>query len=216
MRKTICLVLALSVAFCLLAVTALAGTADAGLKSVEAVLPGSTFTVTFSLKGTGLYGVSGTLRFDSDLLELVAVEQAIGEPWALDINGNHFLAYDDELETPISDETVVFTATFRLLDAAVAGTELVISCIDVIASDRRNDVNVGTVACTVAVVNCFPGDVDGNGSVDAQDLSLLRRYLAGRNVLTGVSAVTVEEGADINGDGHVDAIDLAMLRATLK
>lgn len=216
MRKTICGILALTVVVCLLAVTAFAGSANASLEGVTEVLPGSEFTVDFCLTGTDLYAVSGVLEYDTSLLELVSVEQAVAEPWTMDINGNHFLAYDDGLSSPISEKTPIFTATFRLRSAAEAGTELQISCKEITASDRRNDVNVGSVHCTVSVVRFFPGDANGNGTVEAQDLALLRQYLAGRNIFTGVSAVTVAEGADVNGDGHINAIDLAMLRAKLK
>ena len=53
----------------------------------------------------------------------------------------------------------------------------------------------------------LPGDVNGDGTVNAPDLILLRQYLAGWNV-------TVASG-DCNGDGSCNAPDLILLRQYL-
>ena len=49
------------------------------------------------------------------------------------------------------------------------------------------------------------GDVNGDGKVDIDDLTRLRRYIA-------ESSTVIFPGADVNGDGTVDIDDLTRLR----
>lgn len=49
------------------------------------------------------------------------------------------------------------------------------------------------------------GDVNGDGKVDIDDLTRLRRYIA-------ESSTVIFPGADANGDGTVDIDDLTRLR----
>jgi hypothetical protein len=53
-----------------------------------------------------------------------------------------------------------------------------------------------------------PGDVDGNGTVNASDLAYLKLFLAG-------SGTKLSTAADYNGDGEVNATDLAFLKLHL-
>ena len=57
----------------------------------------------------------------------------------------------------------------------------------------------------------IPGDIDGNGTVDAADYVALKLYIVGRNV-----EAFVPEAADLNGDGKVNAQDLVLLADMLK
>ena len=55
----------------------------------------------------------------------------------------------------------------------------------------------------------LPGDINGDGTIDAFDLLRLKKYLAG-------SETSVEEyNADVNGDGSIDAFDLLRLKKYL-
>ena len=56
----------------------------------------------------------------------------------------------------------------------------------------------------------LPGDVDLNGSVDTDDLLLLRRALAGLEPMPSCTF-----GADVNGSGDIDTDDLLLLRRAL-
>ncbi len=51
------------------------------------------------------------------------------------------------------------------------------------------------------------GDVNGDEEVNAKDVTMLRRYIAG-----GYGTEVTEKIADTNGDGEVDAKDVTMLR----
>lgn len=53
-----------------------------------------------------------------------------------------------------------------------------------------------------------PGDMNGDGKVDEQDLITLRRYLGGENV-------TLKISGDLNCDGKLNAQDLAQMRRYL-
>jgi len=61
-----------------------------------------------------------------------------------------------------------------------------------------------------ANVTVLRGDANGDGEVNAADVTDLRRYLAG-DVVDGFN----QEAADINGDGAVDAADVTDLRRYL-
>ena len=62
---------------------------------------------------------------------------------------------------------------------------------------------------TVIARQTASGDTNGDGSVDAKDVTVLRRYLAGWDVEILLSA------ADPNGDGEVNAKDVTVLRRQL-
>lgn len=51
------------------------------------------------------------------------------------------------------------------------------------------------------------GDLDLNGDVDAQDLTILARHVAGIERLASANTLS---NADVNGDGSIDASDLTM------
>ena len=52
------------------------------------------------------------------------------------------------------------------------------------------------------------GDVNGDGTIDALDFALIKRYL-----LTGVTDGMNLQAADVNNDNSVNAIDLALIKS---
>lgn len=56
-------------------------------------------------------------------------------------------------------------------------------------------------------VSVSPGDVNGDGSFDALDLALLKKYLLGFDMV-----VINTQDFDINYDGQIDALDLARMK----
>ncbi len=57
------------------------------------------------------------------------------------------------------------------------------------------------------------GDLDGSGSVDAIDYSLLKQYLLGS--ITKFPSENGLTAADVNGSGTIDALDFAVMKQYL-
>jgi len=75
------------------------------------------------------------------------------------------------------------------------------------ASDKNaNYVSVGLIAGFINVPDFLYGDVNGDGSVLTNDLTVLRRYFA------NWPDIAIHQGADVNGDGQVLTNDLTILR----
>ncbi len=148
--KRILSVLTVLFLLAVLAVPALAASATATLTGPGTVRAGDTITLSFNLNGSGIYGASGTLSYDSSQVTLTGTTQKIGSPWAVEFNGNNFVAYDNDLSNPINSNKTLFTATFKVKDVAV-GTNIQISCTGVTASDGSADISVGTVSYSKTV-----------------------------------------------------------------
>lgn len=134
----------------LLPMTAAAASAGASLTGPDTVRAGDTITLSFQLNGSGIFGASGTLSYDSSQVTLSGTSQKIGAPWAVEFNGNNFVAYDNNLTNPINGKKTLFTATFKVKSVAT-GTTIKISYTGVKASDGSADANVGTVTYSKTV-----------------------------------------------------------------
>ena len=66
---------------------------------------------------------------------------------------------------------------------------------------------VSAVDSVRADTSYIPGDVNGDKNVDARDISLVRRYIAG-----GYGVAINTEAADVNADGNIDALDINFFR----
>lgn len=114
------------------------------------VRAGDTITLSFNVNGSGIYGASGTLTYDSNQVSLVGTNQKIASPWAVEFNGNNFVAYDNNLSSPINGNKTIFTVTFKVKSVS-QGTNIKISYTNVKASDGSADANVGTVTYSTTV-----------------------------------------------------------------
>ena len=131
-------------------VTASAASANATLTGPGTVRAGDTITLTFNLSGSNIYGASGTLSYDSNQLTLTGTTQKIGNGWAVEFNGNNFVAYDNNLAKPINSSTALFTATFKVKSLST-GTAVKVSYTGVTASDGNADASVGTVSYSATI-----------------------------------------------------------------
>ncbi len=157
MKRFISLVIALLLCVSLFAVTAFAASASASLTGPGTVRAGDTITLSFNLSGSNIFGASGTLSYDASQLTLTGTSQAIGNGWAVEFNGNNFVAYDNNLASPINGSTTLFTATFKVGNVA-AGTAVNVSYTSVAASDGTADANIGTVSYSTSVAAPLSGD----------------------------------------------------------
>lgn len=150
MKRITSLVIVLLLCISLFAVTASAASASASLTGPGTVRAGDTITLTFHLSGSGIFGASGTLSYDGSQLTLTGTSQKIGNGWAVEFNGNNFVAYDNNLASPINSNTALFTATFKVGNVAV-GTAINVSYTSVAASDGTADANIGTVTYSTTI-----------------------------------------------------------------
>ena len=134
----------------MLPMTVSAASASASLTGPGTVRAGDTITLSFNLNGSGIFGASGTLSYDSSQVTLTGTSQKIGSPWAVEFNGNNFVAYDNNLSNPINGNKTLFTVSFKVKSVA-PGTNIKISYTGVTASDGSADVSVGTVTYSKTV-----------------------------------------------------------------
>ena len=151
MKRIISLVIALLLCVSLFAVTAFAASASASLTGPGTVRGGDTITLSFNLSGSGIFGASGTLSYDSSRLTLAGTSQKIGNGWVVEFSGNNFVAYDNNLAKPINSNTTLFTVAFKVNSGVAAGTAINVSYTGVTASDGSADINVGTVTYSKSV-----------------------------------------------------------------
>lgn len=130
--------------------TVSAASASASLTYNGTVRAGDTITLTFNINGSNLSGASGTLSYDSNQLTLVGTTQKIASPWAVEFNGNTFVAYDNNLSSPINGNKALFTVSFKVKSLAV-GTKVNVSYTDVRASDGKGDAKIGTVTYSTTI-----------------------------------------------------------------
>ena len=150
MKRITCLAITLLLCVSLLAVTAFAASASATLTGPGTVRAGDTITLSFNLNGSGIFGASGTLSYDSSQLTLTGTTQKIGDGWAVEFNGNTFVAYDNNLAKPINSNTTLFTVSFKVNNVST-GTAIKVSYTGVAASDGNADAKIGTVSYSATI-----------------------------------------------------------------
>ena len=183
MKKIISVITVLILCLALMTpLTASAASASATLTGPGTVRAGDTITLSFNLNGKGLYGASGTLSYDSSQLTLSGTSQKIASPWAVEFNGNNFVAYDNNLNSPINSNKALFTVTFKVKSVAV-GTNIKVSYTNVKASDGNADANVGTVVYSKTVA--APLATDNNlASLTVSNATISPSFSAGTTSYT--------------------------------
>ncbi|MHB8962391.1 MAG: cadherin-like beta sandwich domain-containing protein [Saccharofermentanales bacterium] len=166
MKSKMAFLLALLIAVLTIPSTVSAAAASASLTGPGTVRAGDSITLTFKANGTGLYGWSGTLAYDTNQLTLNSTTQKIASPWVVEFNGNNFVAYDNNLSTPINSSKDLFTVTFKVKSVAV-GTKIAVSFKEVKASDGNVDSNIGTI--TYSATTAAP--LSGNASLASLTVS---------------------------------------------
>lgn len=144
MKRYINLALVLILCLSILSITAFAAGESASLTGPGSVRAGDTITVTMNVTGNGIYGASGVLSYDSNQLTLVDTKTVIGAAWMVEFNGDHFVAYDNNLSTPVKGTEALFALTFKVKDLE-PGTTISVSCKEVAVSDGTADTKIGTI-----------------------------------------------------------------------
>ena len=133
--------------------------ASATLTGPGTVRAGDTITLSFNLNGSNIFGASGVLSYNSNQVTLTSTAQKIAAPWAVEFNGNNFVAYDNNLSSPINGNKTLFTVTFKVKSLSV-GTKVKISYTDVKSSDGSADTKLGTISYEATIA--APMSTDNN------------------------------------------------------
>lgn len=147
--------------WCLLPVTAeAAGASFSGSGSVRA---GDSVTVTFSVSGSNIQGITAVLHYDSSTLTLTGTRQLIGDSWSVDMSGGNLLAYDQSLNNPISGSSAVLAVTFRVKSGVAAGTKVSATITDIVTSDGNSDQNLNDASWSASVASPPSGNANLSG-----------------------------------------------------
>lgn len=147
--------------WCLLPVTAEAvGASFSGSGSVRA---GDSVTVTFSVSGSNIQGITAVLHYDSSTLTLTGTRQLIGDSWSVDMSGGNLLAYDQSLNNPISGSSAVLAVTFRVKSGVAAGTKVSATITDIVTSDGNSDQSLNDASWSASVASPPSGNANLSG-----------------------------------------------------
>lgn len=147
--------------WCLLPVTAeAAGASFSGSGSVRA---GDSVTVTFSVSGSNIQGITAVLHYDSSALTLTGTRQLIGDSWSVKMNGGNLLAYNDHLDNPISGSSAVLAVTFQVKSGVAAGTRVSATITDIVTSDGNSDQSLNDASWSASVASPPSGNANLSG-----------------------------------------------------
>ena len=131
--------------------------ASGSLTGPGTVRSGDTITLNFNIAGSNIFGASGTLSYDSSKLTFVSTSVKVGTPWAVEFNGGRFVAYDNNLSSPINGSRTLFSVTFKIKSVS-PGDNINVSYTGVTTSDGSADSNVGTVSYSKSISAPLSGD----------------------------------------------------------
>jgi len=101
---------------------------------------------------------------------------------------------------------IILYLKFKISPAAAQGNKSVSISSAGVSNKNGDNVVVERISGNIMVTNVMHGDVNGDGQILTNDLTILRRYFA------NWPGITVSPGADVNGDGQILTNDLTILR----
>lgn len=200
MRKILIALLLVSVLLCMVPVVSAAGSAYWSGPSV--VRAGDTVVLTF-YAGGGIYGGSGSVSYNSEILTLQGYAPCIGGSWAVEIIGNNFVFYDNSMSSPITGSSAIFQATFQISASAQPGAEIWVKASGVTLSDGKQDMGMGTVSYSKTVAeplsdNCDLASLNVTGATISPAFSSGTTSYSAK-VPFSVSSIGVEATAEDDG-----------------
>lgn len=118
--------------------------ATSRLSGPATVYSGETIQVSFYLDEENIYGISGTLSYDKNVLRIQEESLNLGDSWKMEFNNDLFLVYDDSISNPINRETKIFTISFEV-NENVSKSDIEVLCDNLLASDGTKDISIDTV-----------------------------------------------------------------------
>lgn len=216
-KKLLSVFLALLMMLTVFPASMIANAANATTVTVESVnaVPGSNVEVNINVKNNpGILAANFTVTYDKGL---TLINSKFGDAFsALSMtkpeNYNSPCKFGwDALE--IADEDIkdgtILTLTFSVDKGVSANSKLNVKLSyqngNIIDSDL-NDIPVTINNGSVTIIDYIPGDINGDGTIDLKDVTLVRR------LVTGYSVTANKLAADVNGDGEITMKDVVLIR----
>ena len=216
-KKLLSVFLALLMMLTVFPASMIANAANATTVTVESVnaVPGSNVEVNINVKNNpGILAANFTVTYDKGL---TLIDSKSGDAFsALSMtkpeNYNSPCKFGwDALE--IADEDIkdgtILTLTFSVDKGVSANSKLNVKLSyqngNIIDSDL-NDIPVTINNGSVTIIDYIPGDINGDGTIDLKDVTLVRR------LVTGYSVTANKFAADVNGDGEITMKDVVLIR----
>lgn len=216
-KKLLSVFLALLMMLTVFPASMIANAANATTVTVESVnaVPGSNVEVNINVKNNpGILAANFTVTYDKGL---TLINSKSGDAFsALSMtkpeNYNSPCKFGwDALE--IADEDIkdgtLLTLTFSVDKGVSANSKLNVKLSyqngNIIDSDL-NDIPVTINNGSVTIIDYIPGDINGDGTIDLKDVTLVRR------LVTGYSVTANKLAADVNGDGEITMKDVVLIR----
>lgn len=152
-----------------------AGASFSGSGSVRA---GDSVTVTFTVSGSNIQGITAVLHYDSSALTLTGTRQLVGSNWSVDMSGGNLLAYDQSLSNPITGSAAVLAVTFQVKSGVAAGTRVSATITDIVATDGNSDQSLNDASWAASVAAPPSGNANLAG-LSCGDYALSPAFSAG-------------------------------------
>jgi len=178
------------------------------------VRPNDLITVTYSVSGSSLLGVSGTIFYDYNKLTYVSSANLISGSWNVTFNatasqGVKFIAIDNSQQNPINTEVSLISVTFRVNSSMLGGMPIAVTAFDVSASAGSGAISIQNVTYKASVIGeVLYGDVNADYSVNPIDGTIFVRHMA---LWSNYEVLANSLAADLNDDGYINPIDATIL-----
>ena len=216
-KKLLSVFLALLMLLTVFPLSIIANAVNAAAVTVESVnaVPGSNVEVNINVRNNpGIMAANFTVTYDDGL---TLVDSKSGDAFsALSMTKPESykspckFAWDalELADGDIKDGTIL-TLVFSIDKSVKANSKLNVKLSyqngNIIDSDL-NDIPVTINNGNITIIDYIPGDINGDGTVDLKDVTLVRRLVTGYNVTANKLA------ADVNGDGEVTMKDVVLIR----
>lgn len=157
----------------------------------------------------GIAGFSFKVGYDSSAMSLVGYEcpgwEASSSSFDEDPTKNP-VGFSWSRTKDYTANTSILTLTFEIKESAPEGEySITLTSDDVVSNQAGEDIEYNLVGGKITVIDCTPGDSNGDGVVNSKDAVLLAQLLANWDVEIDLDA------ADCNGDGAVNSKDAVLL-----
>lgn len=223
MRKVITLLLAAAMALSLVVITSASQTVYLKVSEAQS---GNTVTYTFTLDAASSDGV-GALEFYVETTGLTYQNAAYntrldnvfkpstpgvtGGNYSFTNNNNqgHFVGYGGDAKTGrlLTGEVELISLTYMITDSANYKLTVKSGSFKACYSGERHMTD-NRYICTVRTGDVMKGDVNGDGKVNATDVTMARQYYRGVLTLTPEQIARI----DVKPDGKINATDITLLR----